>query len=276
MFHRLRRAIGLVRTIAGRGLTETMRAYPMSFAVNHVMTSLFSIATAYVLYALVFTRAPAASFATYSGGADYLGFIVIGLAVLTLATGALLAVGRSVILERKAGTIEAVYLSPASGMNYFVAVLLQDLLPSLVYAGATILIGLVFGAHFPTVSASTVLVGLVLGECGMLGTGILLGYVMILLRDTYLTQNTFLLLLYLLSGVFFPVDYLPHWLQAFSRLIPLTAMLDVVRAGALTGAGLRQVVPQVLWLSLVSAVSLLLGWVCVPHVRRAALEQGGV
>jgi lipooligosaccharide transport system permease protein len=38
-----------------------------------------------------------------------------------------------------------------------------------------------------------------------------------------LTPMTFL------SGVYFPIEQMPDWLQAFARVLPLTAAVDLVR-----------------------------------------------
>ena len=40
-----------------------------------------------------------------------------------------------------------------------------------------------------------------------------------------------------LSGVYFPVELLPAWLQPLPRILPLTWGLDAVRAAVVRGAG---------------------------------------
>ena len=48
---------------------------------------------------------------------------------------------------------------------------------------------------------------------------------------TFVLQSVLLLV----SGVYYPVDILPEWMQVLSRLSPATYVLDGVRAGLIDG-----------------------------------------
>ncbi len=50
---------------------------------------------------------------------------------------------------------------------------------------------------------------------------------------------------WVLGGVFFPVDMLPTTLQRLSALLPITHVLDALRATLLQGAGLSDVASSV-------------------------------
>ena len=49
---------------------------------------------------------------------------------------------------------------------------------------------------------------------------------------------------FLLSGTFFSVDVFPNWLQAISKVLPLTYLNDALRKVAFEGAGLSELLPQ--------------------------------
>ncbi|HRS08434.1 MAG TPA: ABC transporter permease [Bacteroidia bacterium] len=55
---------------------------------------------------------------------------------------------------------------------------------------------------------------------------------------------------FLLSGTFFPIDVFPKWLQPFCKALPLTYLNDALRKVAFEGAGLVDVVSQLLVLLL--------------------------
>jgi len=62
-----------------------------------------------------------------------------------------------------------------------------------------------------------------------------------------------------LSGVFFPIDVLPHAISQVSRFLPLTYLADGMRAVATEGAGISQVshdlLGLVVWTVIAFAIS---------------------
>ena len=58
--------------------------------------------------------------------------------------------------------------------------------------------------------------------------------------------NIVTLPMYMCSGVFFSSARFPEWLQPFIRAMPLTALIDAMRAVMIDGAGLRQIAIPVL------------------------------
>ena len=65
--------------------------------------------------------------------------------------------------------------------------------------------------------------------------------------------------MFLLSGVFFSYSRFPELLQPAIRLLPLTAMLDSMRAVMNEGAGVAAVAPQMLILAVTAVVTFLVG-----------------
>lgn len=55
---------------------------------------------------------------------------------------------------------------------------------------------------------------------------------------------------FLLSGTFFPIDVFPKWLQPFCKALPLTYLNDALREVAFEGAGLIDVISQLMVLLL--------------------------
>ena len=53
--------------------------------------------------------------------------------------------------------------------------------------------------------------------------------------------NIVTLPMYMCSGVFFSSARFPEWLQPFIRAMPLTALIDSMRAVMIDGAGIRQI-----------------------------------
>jgi len=57
-------------------------------------------------------------------------------------------------------------------------------------------------------------------------------------------MNTVMMPMWIVSGVFFSAQRFPGALQPAIRALPLTALIDALRAHMLQGAGLAQVAPQ--------------------------------
>jgi ABC-type multidrug transport system permease subunit len=57
-------------------------------------------------------------------------------------------------------------------------------------------------------------------------------------------MNTVMMPMWIVSGVFFSAQRFPAALQPVIRALPLTAVIDALRAHMLQGAGLAQVAPQ--------------------------------
>jgi ABC-2 type transport system permease protein len=64
--------------------------------------------------------------------------------------------------------------------------------------------------------------------------------------------------MWILSGVFFSAQRFPDVVQPFIKALPLTALVDAMRANMLQGAGLRQLVPQIAALSVCLVISFVL------------------
>lgn len=81
--------------------------------------------------------------------------------------------------------------------------------------------------------------------------------------------------LLLVSGIYYPVSALPHWLQGFSVLSPATFALEGVRAALLQGATVAELLPVMLRLLLMAAVLIPLG-LLVFHLGEQHAKRSGL
>lgn len=251
-----------------RAIQENIRAFPWSFFASRLLTSFFVILFAYFISHVLFNKV------SFMGmrSSDYLTYIVVGMGLQTYADAVLLGVGRSLIVERRMGTLESLYLTPSSQYAYLVGVMLQQVLVTTVDFLIIMIVGFVFGAHFDKVNLPTFFLALAVGQVGFFGMGILLAAVMLYLRETYITQNTVLAVLFLICGVLFPIEYLPEWVQKIASMIPLTHALILARGSALLGLSLNQQSYTFFALLSLSLFYCGIGIFFVQKVRRIALE----
>ena len=96
---------------------------------------------------------------------------------------------------------------------------------------------------------------------------------MLYFRDTYITQNTLFVTMAFVSGVTFPIQYLPEWIAPLSYIMPLTPALEAFRYSVIEGQGLISVLSQLLHLGLLSIIYLLLGSLGIPRTEKIAIEK---
>jgi ABC-2 type transport system permease protein len=63
----------------------------------------------------------------------------------------------------------------------------------------------------------------------------------------------------LLSGIWFSLEGSPRWVQWLAHVFPLTHMLDAARAVMLDGAGLLQIIPDLMFLAATALAFLAFG-----------------
>ena len=94
--------------------------------------------------------------------------------------------------------------------------------------------------------------------------------------------NIFQGCLLLVSGVYYPLDVLPSWLQPFAKLSPATYSLSACRKligigsgqGQLVGAPISAVASELLTLTLMGLVMVPVGLWVFGHVERWAKKTG--
>jgi ABC-2 type transport system permease protein len=146
----------------------------------------------------------------------------------------------TVAWERWEGTIEYTFMAPLArglhlgGMGLF-AVLYGVLRTAALFA----VVALFFGLHFPRADFGAALVLLAIASVSFVGVGMVTA-VLPLISPEKGAQLGFIAQGFLLvvSGVYYPVTVLPHWMQWLATISPATYALRGTRAAILDGSGL--------------------------------------
>ncbi|MEX1254959.1 MAG: ABC transporter permease [Dehalococcoidia bacterium] len=170
-------------------------------------------------------------------------FLLIGTLVWAYLSAVLDDIGLVIGWERWEGTIEHTLMAPVPrslhllGMCVFAV--LHGMVRTLLIFGIALLFFDVDFSNADWLSATSVLL---VGSVSVAGLAVLAGVLPLLYPErgsqmTLMVQASLLLV----SGVYYEVDVLPAWLQAFSFLSPATYILDGIRGALIDGDSLSDV-----------------------------------
>jgi ABC-2 type transport system permease protein len=182
----------------------------------------------------------------------------------------------TVAWERWEGTIEYTFMAPLSravhllGMGAF-AVLYGVVRTALLFA----VVALFFGLEFPHADFGAALLLLAVASVSFVGVGMITA-VLPLISPEKGAQLGFIAqgLLLVVSGVYYPVEVMPGWMQAIATISPATYALDGIRAAVLDGAGAGAVWHDLWPLLIMGAVAIPLGLAVFRTGERYAKRNG--
>jgi ABC-2 type transport system permease protein len=147
----------------------------------------------------------------------------------------------------------------------------------LVHTAAILVAMIVFFPNLATGSANvtTVVTFMVLGSFSFVGIAMLAAILPLLYVERG-AQMTFVLqsVLLLVSGVYYPVDVLPGWMQVISYLSPATYAIDGVRQGLIDGIPVSQLTGNVWPLIVMGLVLIPTGLWAFGRAERYAKRTG--
>lgn len=177
----------------------------------------------------------------YNPELDYKEYMVPGILVALVTIIGTLLTAQNIAREKEVGTIEQLNVTPISRMQFITA----KLLPFWVLAMIDLLIGLFVGWSILRVPMHGNLL-LLFGCAGVylivpLGLGLWISTI-VDTQQQAMFVNFFLTMIYLMmSGLFTPIDSMPHWLQVASMVNPVRHFVTISRGILIRGAGFAEI-----------------------------------
>ena len=180
----------------------------------------------------------------------------------------------TVAWERWEGTIEYTFMAPLSRAVHLLGMGVFAVLYGVLRTAALFLVvALFFGLSFPDANFGAALLLLAVASVSFVGVGMVTA-VLPLISPEKGTQLGFVAqgLMLVVSGVYYPVQVLPGWMQWIAKISPATYALRGNRDQILNGAGLawRDVWP----LLVIGALSIPVGLVVFKAGERYAKKHG--
>jgi ABC-2 type transport system permease protein len=149
-------------------------------------------------------------------------------------------VTETVAWERWEGTIEYTFMAPVSRPVHLIGMGIYAVIYGLVRAAAIFVAVVAFiGIHLPHANYGAAIALLAIASVSFIGVGMMTA-VLPLISPEKGTQLGFVAqgLMLVVSGVYYPVSVLPHWMQWVAKISPATYALRGNRDQILNGAGL--------------------------------------
>lgn len=175
--------------------------------------------------------------------------LVPGIATMLLLIVTTIVTAMGLTRERESGTLEQVLVTPVRPM----VLILGKMIPFAVIGLFDFLLAITVGTYafdVPVRGSLLLLFGATaLYLVNTLSAGLLISTVSRTQQQAFLGGFMFMLPASLLSGIMTPVHSMPAWLQPLTAINPLRHYADLLRAVLLRGAGVGDVVPQLLILA---------------------------
>jgi ABC-2 type transport system permease protein len=220
---------------------------------------------------LVYTTANAMSIGFIGVGVEQSGssadasrittYLLIGAMIWSYLSMLFDILSETVSWERWEGTIEYTFMAPASRATHLIGTSIYAVIYGIVRTAVMFLaISFFFDLDIANANYVGALVVLVACSISLVGFG-MCAAVMPLLSPEKGQQVTFIFgsVLLLISGVYYPVDVLPGWMQALAKLSPVTYALRGIRSALLDGAGMSTLWGSIWPLLIIGAVLVPLG-----------------
>ena len=210
------------------------------------------------------------------GQFDLVLYLGIGTVVWAYLRAVFANVGEMVAWERWEGTIEYTMMAPISRLTHMLGVSLFSIVYGL--ARSALLLGvlaLFFEVDLGGANLSGATLILLLGSLSFVGFGIMAASLPLLFPERG-EEMTFVIssVLLLVSGVYYPVEVLPGWMEAMARVSPATYVLEGMRATILDGVATAGTWGYVWPILLIGAVSVPLGTGVFGWAERFAKRTG--
>jgi ABC-2 type transport system permease protein len=174
-------------------------------------------------------------------GARYIDFLVPGLLGMNLMGSGIWGLGFAIVDARKKRLLKRLIATPMSKAQYLASFVLSRLTLLVIEVGLLLGFGvLVFGV--PLRGSLPLLVTIcLLSSLAFASLGLLIASRAQTMEGASGLMNLVMLPMWIFSGVFFSASRFPEQIQPFIQALPLTAVIDALRANILRGAGLHAI-----------------------------------
>ena len=200
------------------------------------------------------------------GEFSYFDFIAPGIMAMTVMMSVMTGLPAAISQEREVGTLDGMMVAPINRLSVILGKTLAQMARGILQ-GVLILVLAVtlFGV---TVHGNILLVFalLLLGVFSFVGLGVVLTSFAKDQETAVMMMTTIMFPMMFLSGVFFPIEQMPWFMQSISKVLPLTYVADALRKVMVLGADIPALTTE---LSVLIVFGVIMTAIAVPVFKRA-------
>jgi ABC-2 type transport system permease protein len=199
-------------------------------------------------------------------GGSYIEFMIPGLLMMTMITSVMTGLPRAIAYERDVGTLSGFLVAPIHRVSIISGKVLGHVIQGLIQGISSLILAiLLFGI---TIHGNIlwVLLTLFLGVFSFVGLGIVLTSVAEDEQTASMIMMTLTMPMLFLSGIFFPIQMMPGFMQTIAYWLPFTYAIDAIRRIMIFGVALTSVGVDLLVMIGFGIVMLL---IAIPTFNRA-------
>ena len=255
-----------------KGLRHHIR-YPGEFVIFLLLPFLFTFLILGMGTAIGGSNAPT-YFAARTGTTNIVIYEVLGSAVWMTSWVVIEDVGTGIRDEQIKGTLEQNFLAPVRRFTLLVGLSLTDVVITsmlfLIVVGVSVAV--VMPSNFLTVIPA--FLALLLGLIPLFGIGFLFAGFVVRFKEPYIFTQIVNLVFATLTGTYYPVTFLPYWVQFLSRLLPQTYEIDTMRRIVLANQTLVNLYGSIFILLALALAYPVLGYAVFRRIERKASVTG--
>lgn len=181
-----------------------------------------------------------------SGETNYFQYMAPGIMAMVVMMSVMTGLAASIAREREDGTLDGILVSPINRLSIILGKAFSQTVRGLLQAAiilvlATLLFGVVIHGNL-----LLVVLLLILGVFSFVGVGILISALATRQETAMTIMMTLQFPMLFLSGVLFPVQQMPEWIQIISKAVPLTYATQALRQVMTLGVGIHEVIGQII------------------------------
>ncbi len=172
---------------------------------------------------------------------SYIDFLLPGIMAFMLMNLSIAGSGFNVVEFRRRGILKRLFVTPIKPIDFVIAIVIARMV--IVLGQLSIIFGFALFALEANIIGSIfdLYVSIILGVLMFLTLGFSLGSLAKTQESVGVLATLFIYPQLVLSGVFFPLETLPEYIQPFAQILPLSLLADAMRSIASDGLSLIEV-----------------------------------
>ncbi|MGD0159892.1 MAG: ABC transporter permease [Candidatus Bathyarchaeia archaeon] len=200
-----------------------------------------------------------------SGTPTYFDFIAPGIMAMTVMMSVMTGLPVAISQEKEIGTLDGMMVAPINRLSIILGKTLAQTARGLLQG--TIILVLATALFHVAIQGSILLVFglLLLGVFSFVGLGIVITSFAKDQETAQMMMMTLMFPMMFLSGVFFPIQQMPWYMQDISKVLPLTYASQALRKVMVLGAGIPDITTE---LTVMIVFGVIMTAIAVPVFRR--------